>query len=159
LSCWRNFTLYLAVPRRKFLFHKWRVVNCAEPSSLSASRSQGVEHEQHLTGRNKQKRYLDLQAKPFRDEYGLLNVRVEDSIESGVRGRAWGRDRGVGYPVLTGSLDRCTCSYIDIMGSTIEDHPICGGFSHFPYIHWHCRPALDQSKESIHLKITYHSPP
>ncbi len=95
-------------------FHKWRVMKCAEPSNLSASGSQAVEREQHLTGRNKQRRYLDLQAKLFRGVDGLFNVRVDGSIESGVRGRDWGQDRGVGYPVLTRSLDRCMCSYIDI---------------------------------------------
>lgn len=104
-------------------------MHCAEPSNLSASGSEDVQCEQHLTGRNKQKRYLDLQAKLLRDVDGLFNVRVECSIKSGVRGRDWGIHSGVGYPVLTGSLDRCTCSYIDIMGSAVEDHPICGGFS------------------------------
>jgi hypothetical protein len=105
------------------------VVNCAEPSNLSASGSQEVEREQYLTGWNKQKRYLDLQAKLLRDVDDLFNVRVEGSVESGVRGRDWGKHRGVGYPVLTGSLDRCTCGYIDISGLAVEDHPICGGFS------------------------------
>jgi hypothetical protein len=61
------------------LFHKWRVVNCAEPSNLSASGSQEDEHEQHLTGRNKQKRYLDLQAKLLRDVDDLFDMRVEGS--------------------------------------------------------------------------------
>ena len=99
------------------LFHKWRVVVCAEPSDLSAIGSQALEREQHLTGRNKQKRYLDRQAKLLRDVDGLFNVRVDGSIEFGVRG-GWpgARDRGVGYPVLTASLGRCTCSYIDIGG-------------------------------------------
>ena len=32
------------------LFHKWRAVNRAEPSNLSASGSQADEREQHLTG-------------------------------------------------------------------------------------------------------------
>lgn len=62
------------------LFHKWRVVDCAEPSNLSASGSQEVERVQHLTGRNKQKRYLDLQAKLLRDVDGLFDVRVEGSM-------------------------------------------------------------------------------
>lgn len=62
------------------LFHKWRVVNCAEPSNLSASGSQEDEREQHLTGRNKQTRYLDLQAKLLRDVDDLFDARVEGSV-------------------------------------------------------------------------------
>jgi hypothetical protein len=115
------------------LFHKWRVVNCAEPSSLSASGSQEVEREQHLTGRNKQKRYLDRQARLVRAANGLFNVRVEGSIESGVRGKDWGKDHGVGYPVLTWSLGRCMCNYIDIMDPALGDDPICGDFLLFSH--------------------------
>ena len=58
---------------------------------------------------------------------GLFNGRVEGADEHGIRGRHWGKDRGVGYPVLTGSLDRCKCSYIDTNGSALGDHSICGG--------------------------------
>ena len=58
---------------------------------------------------------------------GLFNGRVEGADEHGIRGRHWGKDRGVGYPVLTVSLDRCRCSYIDTNGSALGDHPICGG--------------------------------
>lgn len=72
------------------LFHKWRMVNCAEPSNLSASGSQEVEREQHLTGRNKQKRYLDLQAKLVRDVDDLFNVRVEGSV-------VWSPGQRLGY--------------------------------------------------------------
>ena len=48
--------------------------------------SQDVKREQHLTGRNKQKCYLDPQARLTWDVDGLFDMRMEDSIESGVRG-------------------------------------------------------------------------
>lgn len=89
------------------LFHKWRVVNCAEPSNLPASGSQEDGREQHLTGRNNRNAISILKSDFFRDVGGQVNMRVEGSTESEVRGRHWGRDRGVGYPVLIGSLDRC----------------------------------------------------
>lgn len=62
------------------LFHKWRVVKCAEPSNLPASGSQEVEREQHLTGRNKQNRYLNRLAKLLRDVDDLSDVHVEGSM-------------------------------------------------------------------------------
>lgn len=108
-------------------FHKWRVESCARPSSLSPNGSQDFKREQHLTGRRERSRWLELQARLFRAMDGLSNVRVEGADEHGIRGRHWGKDRGVGYPVLTWSLGRCTCSYIDTNRSAPGDHPICGG--------------------------------